>query len=354
MTQADVASPPSARRQVRTSTRHRAHRPPTPLGDRRQVGRSSLAVVALRASSIQRLLEQGAVAGRRRRRRSWPWRSSSSTGRAAAVPLKYLVPGLLFMLALQMWPIVYTVATSFTNYGDGHRVSKQESIDRLIAKSVREVPGTPRYKLSRRGQGGRRHRDRRRRASCSPTRTAPLYVGDAKGLEDLPADGVEKTPDRQDHRGARLHDPQRPAGQRPQQDLDDLRRADSRRRRHQARSASPRRSRASRPSPTTRPPTPSPTAPPARRTSRGTPRGSQGRPGRRVSPQGWKENVGLENYTARADRPHPARRLRQDLRLEHVLRGRSRCSSTFLLGMLLALLLQRPAAAGARRSTGRC
>ena len=69
-------------------------------------------------------------------------------GPRRGVPAKYLFPGLLFMLLLQIFPIVLTVATSFTNYGDGHSVSKQESIDTLIAQSVAEVPGSPRYALS--------------------------------------------------------------------------------------------------------------------------------------------------------------------------------------------------------------
>ena len=111
-----------------------------------------------------------------------------------AVPMKYLMPGLLLLLALQVWPIVYTVATAFTNYGDGHRVSKQESVDSIIANSVREVPGTTRYKLSRRRQGGHRHRGGAAGVPAHGRLTAPTSVGDAKGLETLPADGVQKTP----------------------------------------------------------------------------------------------------------------------------------------------------------------
>ena len=69
-------------------------------------------------------------------------------GKRRSVPLKYLSPGLVLLVGLQIWPIAYTVATSFTNYGDGHAISKQESIDSIIANSVREVPNTPRYRLS--------------------------------------------------------------------------------------------------------------------------------------------------------------------------------------------------------------
>lgn len=62
-----------------------------------------------------------------------------------AIPLKYLYPGLVLLLALQIWPLLYTVSLSFTNYGDGHLGTKEEAIAAVEANSVREVEGTPRY-----------------------------------------------------------------------------------------------------------------------------------------------------------------------------------------------------------------
>ena len=149
------------------------------------------AIIALGLFVIQRLLDKGA------------WVGIVITaflvmavlvvyGTRRAVPLKYLLPGLIFMVALQIWPVAYTAATSLTNYGDGHRVSKQESIEGLVANSVREVQGAPRYRLSVAVKEG-----------ADPVAgelvfllTDPqgaLKVGTVKGLEDLPADGVEKT-----------------------------------------------------------------------------------------------------------------------------------------------------------------
>lgn len=64
------------------------------------------------------------------------------------VPAKYLLPGLLLLVGLQVWPIVYTAATSFTNYGQGHLVSKDEATKQNIAYSVQQVPGSPTYGLS--------------------------------------------------------------------------------------------------------------------------------------------------------------------------------------------------------------
>ncbi len=64
-----------------------------------------------------------------------------------AIPLKYLLPGLLLLLALQIWPIVYTITLSFTNYGDGHLGTKEEAIASIEANSVRQVEGSARYSL---------------------------------------------------------------------------------------------------------------------------------------------------------------------------------------------------------------
>lgn len=109
-----------------------------------------------------------------------------------AVPMKYLLPGLLFLVCLQIWPIAYTVATSFTNYGDGHALSKQETVESIVANSVREVEGSPRYRLSIAVKEG------------GDIATGDLVylltdpegrsrVGSKDGLEDLPEEGVEKT-----------------------------------------------------------------------------------------------------------------------------------------------------------------
>ena len=64
------------------------------------------------------------------------------------VPAKYLVPGTLFLLAFQLFPVLYTASTAFTNFGDGHRGSKQEAIVAIQTTSVTQVPGSAEYALS--------------------------------------------------------------------------------------------------------------------------------------------------------------------------------------------------------------
>jgi len=111
-------------------------------------------------------------------------------GTRRAVPLKYLFPGLVLLVGLQIWPQVYTAMTAFTNYGDGHSISKQEAIDSIVANSVTEVPGTPRYKLSVAVKSGSDPAT----GDAFYLLTDPqgkTYVGDAKGLSEL-TEGVEK------------------------------------------------------------------------------------------------------------------------------------------------------------------
>ncbi|GAA1165241.1 ABC transporter permease subunit [Ornithinimicrobium humiphilum] len=127
------------------------------------------------------------------------------------IPAKYLFPGLVLLLLFQVWPIVYTAATSFTNYGDGHSLSKEEAITAIQAQSVRQDPDAPRYGMSvavpegepvetgelsflltvppaadageleeEAGDGG---------ANVTPD-GYQLFVGTEDGLEPLPAEGV--------------------------------------------------------------------------------------------------------------------------------------------------------------------
>ena len=41
-----------------------------------------------------------------------------------AVPLKFLIPGTIFLLGFQVIPVLYTVEVAFTNYSTGHVLEK--------------------------------------------------------------------------------------------------------------------------------------------------------------------------------------------------------------------------------------
>lgn len=64
-----------------------------------------------------------------------------------AVPLKYLLPGVAFLLVFQVFVVAYTGYVAFTNYGDGHNSTKSHAIDALLIQNERRVEGTSAYPL---------------------------------------------------------------------------------------------------------------------------------------------------------------------------------------------------------------
>lgn len=105
-----------------------------------------------------------------------------------AVPAKYLVPGTLLLIVFQLFPVLYTAATAFTNFSDGHRGDKRDAIVAIQAASVTRVPGSAEYALTVATTGD---------PATGPLTflltdpaTGAVSVGDAGGLEPLPAGDV--------------------------------------------------------------------------------------------------------------------------------------------------------------------
>ncbi|MDT8304647.1 MAG: maltose ABC transporter permease MalF [Anaerolineae bacterium] len=46
-------------------------------------------------------------------------------------PLRWMAPGLALMTLMALYPVLFTIYTAFTNYSDGHILSKQQVIERL-------------------------------------------------------------------------------------------------------------------------------------------------------------------------------------------------------------------------------
>ncbi len=55
--------------------------------------------------------------------------------RKGMYPLRWMVIGLSLMALLSVYPILYTFWIAFTNYGDGHLLTKQQSIDSLESQT---------------------------------------------------------------------------------------------------------------------------------------------------------------------------------------------------------------------------
>jgi arabinogalactan oligomer / maltooligosaccharide transport system permease protein len=64
-----------------------------------------------------------------------------------ALPAKYLLPGLVFLLVYQVYVVLYTGYAAFTNYGDGHNSTRSDAVAAILAKSESRVPDSPTYAL---------------------------------------------------------------------------------------------------------------------------------------------------------------------------------------------------------------
>ncbi|MFI1191981.1 ABC transporter permease subunit [Micromonospora sp. NPDC020750] len=103
------------------------------------------------------------------------------------IPAKYLVPGTLFLIAFQVVPVLYTASTAFTNFGDGHRGTKEDAVVAIQTASVKQVPGSAEYALSVATQGDPATGPLVFLVSDPGTRA--VSAGDAGGLRQLdPAD----------------------------------------------------------------------------------------------------------------------------------------------------------------------
>jgi arabinogalactan oligomer/maltooligosaccharide transport system permease protein len=59
-----------------------------------------------------------------------------------ALPMKYILPGLAFLLVYQVYVVGYTGYVAFTNYGDGHNSTKDDAVAALLAQNERRVEGS--------------------------------------------------------------------------------------------------------------------------------------------------------------------------------------------------------------------
>ncbi len=61
--------------------------------------------------------------------------------------LKYIAPGLAFLIVFQIFTIGYTGYVAFTNYGQGHNSTKADAIDALMVQNERRIEGSAAYPL---------------------------------------------------------------------------------------------------------------------------------------------------------------------------------------------------------------
>jgi ABC-type sugar transport system permease subunit len=62
------------------------------------------------------------------------------------IPAKYLLPGSIFLVLFAVFPVIYTVYLSFTNYGTGHLITQPQAIAQIEGNSLQAAPDATRYR----------------------------------------------------------------------------------------------------------------------------------------------------------------------------------------------------------------
>lgn len=61
---------------------------------------------------------------------------------------RWLIPGTILLLIFQVYPVIFTASTAFTNYSTDHYLGKQEAISRLLSNNIVQVEGSSDYSLT--------------------------------------------------------------------------------------------------------------------------------------------------------------------------------------------------------------
>jgi arabinogalactan oligomer/maltooligosaccharide transport system permease protein len=110
------------------------------------------------------------------------------TGRS--MPFKYLLPGLVFLVAIQLYMMVFTGFAAFTNYGTGHLGSKEDAILAIEQGSVVPVEGSPTYAVVP------IVRDDTVSMLINNQDTGEVQVGTNEGVTDVPEGDIIREGDR--------------------------------------------------------------------------------------------------------------------------------------------------------------
>jgi len=61
--------------------------------------------------------------------------------RKETYPIRWMVVGLVLMALFTIYPIVFTVWVAFTNYGEGHLITKEQAVDQMTAQTYLPAAG---------------------------------------------------------------------------------------------------------------------------------------------------------------------------------------------------------------------
>ena len=103
------------------------------------------------------------------------------------LPLKYLLPGLVFLFVFQLYTMYYTAYSSFTNYGTGHLGDKESSISAIQSQAVVPVPGGTQYAVVPIVKDGVVS------MLVTDPKTGQVYIGTNEGLTPVADADVQRT-----------------------------------------------------------------------------------------------------------------------------------------------------------------
>ena len=99
------------------------------------------------------------------------------------VPLKFLVPGTVFLIAFQIVPIAYNVNVAFSNWSTGHVLVKEEAIEGIQRNTLAPPPDGRSYIMA-----PARDADGKLVLLLVDEVSGDAFVGDREGLDSLAAD----------------------------------------------------------------------------------------------------------------------------------------------------------------------
>jgi arabinogalactan oligomer/maltooligosaccharide transport system permease protein len=103
------------------------------------------------------------------------------------IPLKFLVPGTLLLIAFQVIPIIYTIDVAFTNYSTGHILTKGQAIQGIELNSLQQPPNGRIYTMAVAKAGGGYV------LILQDQATGKFYTGTKQGLTPLPAGSAKSS-----------------------------------------------------------------------------------------------------------------------------------------------------------------
>ena len=109
-------------------------------------------------------------------------------GRRVALPARYLLPATFLLLVFSVYPVLYTIQVSFTNYSSAHNVTKEQALARILANSEEPRPDAPRYQARPLIDDGGSP------ALLLTDEQGQQFLGTTDGLQPLSPDQVQSLP----------------------------------------------------------------------------------------------------------------------------------------------------------------